>query len=210
MPSTASLTMDTFQRLRDDIVHGRIRPNVHLVAAELAERLDISRTPVREALHLLASEGLVSATKRGFVVREHTTDEIREIYEVRAALEEMAARLVADRGSDKAIREIEELGAHEVSAIDDRSVLADLNTAFHQAIMRVAGNERLNQINQRNSEQFFNQGIAHLYTTQESADAVAGHARILDAIKQRDPDRAGYEARQHVLDSFQVTLRTLR
>jgi len=210
MPPAVSLTADAFQQLREDIIRGRIRPNQHLVAAEVAERLQISRTPVREALHLLASEGLVDATKRGFVVREHNTEEIREIYQVRAALEDMAARLTAEHASDEAIESIESLGAHDISVIDHRTVLADRNSAFHQAIVEAAGNLRLAQINQRNSEQFFNHRIAHLYSPQEAADAVAGHARILDAIKSRDPDRAAYEARQHVLDAIPVTLKAFR
>jgi DNA-binding GntR family transcriptional regulator len=101
MDSGQSLTAQAYQRLRSEIIRGCIRPNVHLVAADLAERLETSRTPIREALQLLASEGLVVAAKRGYVVREHTRDEIREIYEVRATLEEMAARLVAQRVTDE-------------------------------------------------------------------------------------------------------------
>lgn len=210
MSSAVSLTMDAYRRLREDIIHGRIRPNQHLVAANVAERLEISRTPVREALHLLASEGLVEATTRGFVVREHTTEEIRQIYQVRAALEDMAARLTAENASDEAIATIESIGAHDTCVVDHRTVLSDRNAEFHQAIMQAAGNPRLAQINQRNSEQFFNHRIAHLYTSEEAAAAVAGHHRILDAIKSRDPDRAAYEARQHVLDALPVTLRVLR
>ena len=98
-PAT-SLTSDAYHRLRTEIIQGKIRPNERLIAADLAERLAISRTPVREALQLLASEGLVVGVKRGYVVRDHTAAEIRQIYEVRAALEGMAARLVAERAND--------------------------------------------------------------------------------------------------------------
>ena len=75
-----SLTSETYDRLRTEIIRGSIRPNERLVAADLAERLSISRTPVREALQLLEAEGLVVGLKRGYMVREHNSSEIREIY----------------------------------------------------------------------------------------------------------------------------------
>ena len=208
---TASLTDAAHRQLRDDIIHGRIRPNQRLIAADLAERLEISRTPIREALQLLAAEGLVVGVKRGYMVREHTADEIREIYEVRAALEGMAARLVAERGSDESIALIEKIGAHEDSlAHAPRSELVELNGLFHQAIVDAASNSRLGRMNQRNSEHFFNYKIAELYSDGEALIAVRGHARILDALKKRDVAAAGHAARDHVIDSLGVTLSKLR
>lgn len=218
MDSGQSLTAQAYQRLRSEIIRGRIRPNVHLVAADLAERLETSRTPIREALQLLASEGLVVAAKRGYVVREHTRDEIREIYEVRAALEEMAARLVAQRATNEQIRVIEAIGAHRRSVAGDlrsdiedaRTLVVRLNDEFHEAIMRGAGNLRLADINQRNSEHFFSHEIGKLYSPDEAAMAVRGHARIMAALKRRDPDAAGAAAREHVLEALEVTLSKLR
>lgn len=212
MTETAlSLTEDAHRRIRSDIIEGRIRPNMHLVAAELATQLQISRTPIREALQLLASEGLVIGTRRGYVVREHTVDEIRDIYEVRAALEEMAARRAAERGTREAIEALESLGAHTKSSVNqDRDVIVDLNDAFHEAIMVTAGNSRLHNINQRNSEHFFNYNIARLYSHEEAADAIAGHARIMAAIKKGDGDAAAQAARDHVLEALVVTLQKLR
>jgi DNA-binding GntR family transcriptional regulator len=218
MDSGQSLTAQAYQRLRSEIIRGRIRPNVHLVAADLAERLETSRTPIREALQLLASEGLVVAAKRGYMVREHTRDEIREIYEVRAALEEMAARLAAQRATDEQIGVIEAIGAHRRSVARDlrsdiedaRALVVRLNDEFHDAIMRGAGNLRLADINQRNSEHFFSHEIGKLYSSDEAAMAVKGHARIMAALKRRDPDGAGAAAREHVLEALEVTLSKLR
>lgn len=209
--SAVSLTEEAHRRIRADIIEGRIRPNVHLVAADLAQELEISRTPIREALQLLASEGLVVATRRGFVVREHSLDEVREIYEVRAALEAMAARLAAERASAEQIRAIERVGAHRRSTVDHaRDVIVDQNDVFHEAIMLAGGNGRLQIINQRNSEHFFNYQIARLYTREEAAAAIAGHGRILTAIKKRDGDAAATAAREHVLEALEVTVRKLR
>lgn len=206
-----SLTEEAHRRLRTDIIEGRIRPNVHLVANDLAQQFEISRTPIREALQLLASEGLVVATRRGFVVREHSVEEIRHIYEVRAALEEMGARLAAERATKDHIAALERLGAHTKATVDHpRDVIVDLNDAFHESIMIAAGNPRLQNINQRNSEHFFNYNIAKLYSREEAAAAIAGHAKMLTAIKKRDGDAAAVAAREHVFEALEVTLLKLR
>ena len=209
--STASLTDEAHRQLRDDIIHGRIRPNQRLIAADLAERLKISRTPIREALQLLAAEGLVVGVKRGYMVREHTADEVREIYEVRAALEGMAAKLAAERGSDESIAEIEKIGAHEDAlASAPRAKLVELNKLFHDAIVASASNARLGRVNQRNSEHFFNYKIAELYSDAEALVSVRGHARVIEAIKSRDGSAANTAAQNHVIDALGVTLSKLR
>ena len=91
-------------RVRADIVHGVLRPNQRLVEVELAERLAVSRTPVRETLQRLVLEGLVRRDRRGWVVHEHSAEEISSIYEVRAALEGYAAFLAAGRATAGELR----------------------------------------------------------------------------------------------------------
>lgn len=209
--SELSLTEQAHQRIREDIIEGRIRPNVRLVAADLAEQLSISRTPVREALHLLQNEGLVSTTGRGFTVREYTAEEIRYNYEVRAALEAMAARLAAERASRTQIKALEDVGAHLVGVVrESRDVMVDLNDAFHNRIMAAAGNPTLQQVNLRNSQRFFSYKIAKLYSADEARDAIRGHTAILKGIKSRDGDAASRAAREHVLDALEITLTKLR
>ncbi|MBO0808453.1 MAG: GntR family transcriptional regulator [Actinobacteria bacterium] len=204
---TQSLTAETCDRLRADIIRGSIRPNERLVAADLAERLRISRTPVREALQLLEAEGLVVALKRGYMVREHTGTEIREIYEVRAALEGMSARLAAVRASGDAIAAIAGIGAHDdQAALTESWRLVDLNSEFHAAVVAACSNDRLGHVNRRNSEHFFNYRIAALYSEAEALAAVRGHARILAALAARDPDAAERAAREHVEEALEVTL----
>jgi DNA-binding GntR family transcriptional regulator len=207
-----SLTFEALTLLRDEIIQGKIRPNERLIAADLAERLKTSRTPIREALQLLEAEDLVIAVKRGYVVREHTKDEIVEIYEVRAALEGMAARLVAQKSGAGAAKEIEKIGAHKDSLItsNDRKLIVDLNDEFHSAIFTACGNVRLARINRSNSQHFFNYRIAEMYTKEETKVSIKGHALILKAIKNHDPDAAEAAAQQHVFDALEVTLLKLR
>lgn len=208
----SSLTLETFNTLRNEIIQGSIRPNERLVAADLAERLKISRTPVREALQLLEADDLVVALKRGYVVREHNRDEIVEIYQVRAALEGMAARLVAEQSGTAAAKRIEAIGAHkdEVGKTNESSLVVDLNNAFHSAIFHECGNLRLERLNNSNSQHFFNYRIAAMYSKEEQLQSVRGHAAILKAIRAHDADAADAAARQHVVDALEVTLSKLR
>lgn len=207
-----SLTFEALTRLRDEIIQGKMRPNERLIAADLAERLNTSRTPIREALQLLEAEQLVVAAKRGYVVREHTKEEIVEIYEVRAALEGMAARLAAQKTGTSAYKDIEAIGAHKDSLIasNDRKRIVDLNDEFHAAIFAASGNTRLDRINRSNSQHFFNYRIAELYTKEETKISIKGHALILKAIKNHDADQADAAAQEHVLEALKVTLLKLR
>lgn len=207
-----SLTFEALIRLRDEIIQGKIRPNERLIAADLALRLNTSRTPIREALQLLEAEQLVVAAKQGYVVREHTKEEIVEIYEVRAALEGMAARLAAQKSGTSAYKEIEAIGAHRDSLIasNDRKLIVDLNDEFHAAIFTACGNSRLNRINRSNSQHFFNYRISELYTKEETKISIKGHALILKAIKNHDADQADSAAQEHVLEALKVTLLKLR
>src|SRR5436190_22723903 len=99
LDKTGSLTEAIYEQLRSEIVRGQLRPNERLVEAEIAERLQVSRTPVRESLQRLAADGLVVSRRRGWVVYEHTIDQIRDIYETRIALEGYATRLAAERAT---------------------------------------------------------------------------------------------------------------
>jgi DNA-binding GntR family transcriptional regulator len=207
-----SLTFEALTLLRDEIIQGKMRPNERLIAADLAERLNTSRTPIREALQLLEAEQLVVAAKRGYVVREHTKEEIVEIYEVRAALEGMAARLAAQKTGTSTYKEIEAIGAHRDSLItsNDRKLIVDLNDEFHAAIFAACGNSRLDRINRSNSQHFFNYRISELYTKEETKISIKGHALILKAIKNHDADQADSAAQEHVLEALKVTLLKLR
>jgi DNA-binding GntR family transcriptional regulator len=207
----SSLTLEARDLLRRQIIEGELRPRERLVAADLADRLQVSRTPVREALYLLAAEGLVVGAKRGFAVREFKPAEITEIYEVRAALEGMAARLAAERGADDGIEAILAVGASTVTlAHSARQVLVDRNTLFHRAIFAAAGNERLARLNGQNSEHFFNYRIADLYSDEEAVASVEGHRLIEAALEKRDGAAAEQAARDHIMEALDVTLRKLR
>jgi DNA-binding GntR family transcriptional regulator len=200
---TPRLGEAVYDRIRDAIVAGRFRPNQRLVETEIAEEMEISRTPVRESLQRLASEGLVRGGRHGWVVHEHTLDEIREIYETRSALEGYAARLAAERLSDEDVERIAAIH-DEADPAMSREELVEVNARFHDAILDGCGNRRLLDLIARNREFYFNRRLALNYTGGHVHESLTGHERILDALRRRDGDAAEEQTRQHILDALQV------
>jgi DNA-binding GntR family transcriptional regulator len=203
---------DVYERLREAIVTGRARPNERLIEAELAERLQVSRTPIRESLQRLAAEGLVVSRRRGWVVLEHTSTEIREIYEARAALEGYCARLAAERATEAQLKEIASLHRGDPKRIlkSSRQHLVEVNDRFHDAIVAAAQNERLADMIRRNRTFYFTFRIAQLYSDEEADASIAGHLAIVRALLQRDSNRAERAMRAHIDLALAVILAKLR
>jgi DNA-binding GntR family transcriptional regulator len=201
-------TDDAYEQIRQAIIHGALRPNEHLVEVELAERFSISRTPIREVLQRLSVEGLIVRGRRGWNVREHSRDEIRQLYEVRGSLEGAAARYAAERGSDEEFERIAAVHGRlsPGGATTLREVLVEVNDDFHMAIVDAAGNERLAQLVRQSQEYFFNFRVARLYSDEETIEAVEDHGAILAALLERDADRADRLAREHVVRALELSL----
>jgi DNA-binding GntR family transcriptional regulator len=209
-----ALSEEIFERLHSAILHGEYRPNQRLIELELAADLEASRTPVREAMQRLAAEGLVVRHRRGWIVREFSPDEMREIFETRAALEGFAARLAARRGSDEQIRAIagiyppyEELLA--LPTRERRVRIVELNDIYHAEIALAARNKRLDETIRRNSSFYFSYPVAGLYTTEDHRAAFDEHDRVTRALLARDEDEAEAAMRAHILNALMNSLAKL-
>lgn len=197
-----SLAENVYQSLRTAILHGIYRPNQRLVETVIAEELGASRTPVREALQRLGNEGLITKSRHAWLVREFTVDEIREIYEVRAALEGHAVRLAAQRATDEDIARLAELINEQRAKMSDtsvtRSAVVDLNDRFHDAVIAAAGNQRLGAFIKTNRMYYFNYRLASLYTDEQVVKSLEEHEELFEAIRNREPDKADEIARAHI------------
>ena len=213
-PARASRsTDDVHRRLRRAIVEGELLPRERLIEVELAERLGVSRTPIREAMQRLAAEGLIEGRMRGWAVHEHTEDEIRHIYESRIALEGYATYLAAERAGDAVLDGIVEVHRQcmaEVEAGRLRGSVVELTDRFHEAIFTAAANPRIAELILANSDFYFNHRIASAYTDAELVESIGTHQPIVDALTSRDPRAAEAAARAHVELALSVVLRTLR
>jgi DNA-binding GntR family transcriptional regulator len=203
---------DVHERLRAAIISGELRPNERLIEADLAERMHVSRTPVRESIQRLVGDGLVTRHRRGWVVHEHSPEEIREIYEVRAGLESWATRLGTERATDEEIARIKSVHAEaaKLSAAKLRPRLVELNEKFHQAVLETCGNERLRELIRGSREYYFNTSLARTYGDSEILASIKSQQAIVDAMVKRDGDAAERAAREHVQEAVAVALAKLQ
>ncbi len=196
-----------YDRMRADIVHGTLRPNQRLVEVELAERLGVSRTPVRETLQRLTLEGLVQRNRGGWVVHEHSPEEIRSIYEVRAALEGYAALLAAGRATPDELDALGDLypDGDTVLALGP-DVQVERNERFHDGVIAAAANARLAHLCRASRQYYFNHRIARRYDASETRESIEGHRRILAALARGDAAAAESCAREHVDYALEIVL----
>lgn len=135
--------------LRRRILTGELAPGERLVEDRIAEMLGVSRNPVREAIRVLAAEAFVEVVpRRGATVARLSRDEAEELFDVRMALEGLAARLAARKRMPTAVSRLNALLDSARTAVDDGKLdsVADLNTAFHAAVAEAAGNAYLNLV----------------------------------------------------------------
>lgn len=204
----ASLSADVYWQLRREIVRGELRPNQPLAEVDIAERLNVSRTPVRESMQRLAADGLVISRRRRWLVYEHSKQEIEEIYEVRLALEGYAARLASQRISDAQIEELARL--REPVAADGRlATRIEHNENFHNQLVTIAGNKRLASTLAHNRSFAFNRQVASLYTPDDLAVSGTQHTRLVEAVLARDGDAAERTAREHIQSALEIIIARL-
>ncbi|MFJ4286884.1 GntR family transcriptional regulator [Paenarthrobacter nicotinovorans] len=203
-----SMRDSVYQALRSNILHGVYRPNDRLVERDIAADLQASRTPVREALLRLVSEGLVVKGRNGLKVHEFTFEEVQEVYEVRAALEGYAGRLAAERATPDDIAGIQRITEDQQARLRDEKLevhnFVEMNDQFHDAIIAAARNARLTSLLRVNRTYFFNFRLAALYTKHQTAAALDEHQAILAAIARRDADEADRLIRHHTTSALAI------
>lgn len=203
--------LSLYRRLLDEIRAGRLAPGARLREVELAERLGVSRTPVREAMRLLEADGLVVHQPRlGAVVRSLDYAEIMELYEMRAVLEGTAARLAARAASDVELAELVALNADFAAAADDQARAAEINRQFHLILQDAAKNRFLIKSISTLQRTMMILGPTTLMQRDRATAAVAEHDRILAALNARDGARAETEMRAHIEAAQRARLRDLR
>lgn len=197
-------------KVREAIRAGRYRSGERIRETELAEWLGVSRTPVREALRRLESEGLlVFVPWRGVVVAELDRQQVVELYAMREVLEGTAARLAANHVREAEEAVLEELLDREATMANDPDELARINRRFHAALHAAAHNRYLVQMldSLRNSLALLRGTTLAAPGRAESAHAE--HLAILDAIKRRDPEAAEAAGRAHIRSAERVRLMML-
>ncbi len=207
-----SLTEDAADRIREQIIMGGFRQGEHLKEAHIAEQLNVSRGPVREAFKILRSEGLVAEEpRRGVFVVSLTAKDVTDIYGLRAAIEELAVRLVCRERDPAAVARLRELvaGIGAAADTDDASAVARADVAFHQGLCTLSGNSRVLEVFLRYVPTI--RGLLRLdERIMPSLDQVmCQHEPIVDAIAAGDEELAARLAREHVLEAGRLLVALL-
>jgi DNA-binding GntR family transcriptional regulator len=188
-------------RLREDILAGRLEPGAELSEVALAREFGTSRGPLREALGRLASEGLVTITpRRGAVVTQLSRQEFIDAYQVREALETLAVRLAVPLMSDVEVAHLRELCElmGRAARDDEVHVFFDTNNTFHETLVRGSRNDKLHEVHRMLVGQMVPYLPRSLELRGNLQQSVAEHAAILAAIEARDADRAARLLAEHI------------
>lgn len=214
-PLAKNASLVAVEVIREAIMDGRLAPGQRLKEEELARELGISRTPVREALLILQTEGLLESTpNRGATVRTYDEDDIADLYILRAALEGVAARLAAERVSAKDVQKLNRsCDRFDAIAADPATTLKDLvkeNLFFHSTILEVAGNERIAQMVHGVTELPLVYKSYLWYSPSQKVVSAHFHRRIAAALEARDPERAESVMKEHVFEARDVLVASVR
>jgi DNA-binding GntR family transcriptional regulator len=196
--SRRALYEDVAERLRAQIFARELEPGAWVDESKLALEYGISRTPLREALKVLAAEGLVTMKpRRGAYVAEMSRDDVAQIYHLLALLESDAAGAVASHASDAQLKRLAQLHERLEKQVRQRDAFFATNEQFHLALLEIAGNRWRTQIVTDLRKVMKLNRHHSLFKQGRLADSLAEHRLLMDALNQRNALRATALMRQH-------------
>ncbi len=203
---TTPIPKDAYSRILDAIDQGQYPPGTPLVESDLAERLGLSRTPIREALQRLETQAILHRDGRSLIVSSLDHDQIGELYAVRGELEGLAARLAAQHAAPEEVAVLKQMVAHDWSLVKDPSALARANRRFHRQVHLASHNRYL--IAQL---EYVHRAMALLVKTTLAEEgrgekAQKEHEAIVAGIDARDGDQACQAIRDHISTAYQTRL----
>ncbi len=194
-----------YEHLKASILAGQFSPGERLTEEHLAKQLGISRTPIREALHKLETEGLIKPlASRGFVASQDSKEEIEELFEIRAVLEGYALRVICGRITDSVLDELEKTVERAQDALGRKSLdeVFQWNTRFHDMLHElITDRHRLNQQMVTMRQYVLRYRKNTLQYPDGGGRTVDGHRKILLALRLRDPDLCERLMRDHIQQS---------
>ena len=202
-----------FNTLRKAILKGELKPGERLMEIALAERLGVSRTPVREAMRKLELEGLVvMIPRRGAQVANITEKDLNDVLEVRIALENLSIENACARMTEEQLAELKRAGRYFEETIKEGNLvkLAEADVAFHEVIYKASDNRRLNQVLNNLREQIYRYRVEYLKEEETRNVLVKEHEEIYEAIKNRDVKKAQEISFRHIENQREAIIRSIR
>ncbi|MEM9435271.1 MAG: GntR family transcriptional regulator [Pseudomonadota bacterium] len=190
---------------------GDYAPGDRLRETDIAKRVGLSRTPIREALRKLESDGIVEHRPRvGSVVRQLRHSEVVELYEMRLVLERTAAELAAKHAVDAQVAELEAINTSIAGSLADPPAAAALNQQFHQMLYRAARNRFLLEAASSLNNALMLLGPTTLADEERISTVCRQHQQIIDGIRASDEEAAGAAAEAHLEGSLRHRLSLMR
>ena len=197
-----------FNTLRVAILKGELEPGERLMEIQLAERLGVSRTPIREAIRKLELEGLVlMIPRKGAEVAKISEKSLRDVLEVRRSLEELAAELACQRMDAEALKDLEDAQKAFIQAVEsgETMTMAEADEHFHDVIYMGTDNTRLVQILNNLREQMYRYRLEYIKDAEKRQILLVEHESILRAIRSRHVAEAKEAVRAHI-DNQEITV----
>ena len=194
-----------YEFLKSSVLSGHFTPGERLTEEHLAKKLGVSRTPIREALHKLESEGLIKLLEtRGFIVSRDSKDEVEELFELRAILEGYALRVISEKISEEDLKQLERLVAGAEDALRRKRMeeVFKWNTKFHDTLHGiVVDKKRLHRLLVNIRKYVLRYRRDTLQYPDGGKRAVDGHRKILLALRLKDPDLCERMMREHIQEA---------
>lgn len=221
MQETFQTNMDAFLPLRDVVFNtlrqailiGELKPGERLMEIHLADRLGVSRTPIREAIHKLEREGLVTIVpRRGAEVAQITEKSMNDVLEVRRALDALCVELACDRITEEELADLKTACDRFEQCVrtGDSKKIAQADVALHDIIVRATGNQRLIQLVNNLSEQMYRYRFEYIKDSSQHKTLVEEHRIIYQSIVRKDKKTAAEAARTHIDNQEKAIIRQIR
>ena len=192
-----------FNTLREAILKGELQPGERLMELQLASKLGVSRTPIREAIRMLEQEGLaVTMPRKGAEVARMTLKDMEDVLEVREALDELAARIACAKINDEQLENLKSIRDEFKKSLDSGDVkkIAEEDVRFHDAIYEATDNAKLIALTNNIREQMYRHRVEYLKDQNNYPILIAEHDAIVNALEQRDKEMVTAEMHTHVVN----------
>ncbi|HJA43454.1 MAG TPA: GntR family transcriptional regulator [Candidatus Dorea stercoravium] len=202
-----------FNTLRQAILRGELKPGERLMEIQLANKLGVSRTPIREAIRKLELEGLVlMIPRKGAEVAEITEKSLRDVLEVRRALEELAVELVCEKITEEQIQDLKDAAEEFKESLESGDItrIAEADVKFHDVIYMATDNQKLIQLLNNLREQMYRYRVEYLKRSDFHQQLIDEHEEIIETIESGQKDRAVQVVCQHVDNQVEAVMDTIR
>ena len=202
-----------FNTLRQAILRGELKPGERLMEIQLANKLGVSRTPIREAIRKLELEGLVlMIPRKGAEVAEITEKSLRDVLEVRRALEELAVQLACEKITKEEIRELERVAKEFQQVVKSRDIteIAEVDVCFHDIIYTATDNQKLIQLLNNLREQMYRYRVEYLKRDGVFPQLIAEHEAIIRHIENNEKEKATEVICRHIDNQVETVIDVIR